>query len=360
MTDEHLNTMESHSPHSSGTALIEPPRHVAFGVEELDRAFGGVPGGEMTLVSGGPDTGKTVLGFNFLLAGLLAGERAVMVTSDEPEEMLLHADHLELPLRDYFNTDHFILVHQKNQTSNSIHDQQGLAVMLERLEEELIPWEPTRLVIDSGVPLIGLFAQEFRRNGLATFIRRLHKLGVTTFFTTRMPASSEAMMLRKAMEDLSGCSLHLDEQRRPDGETVRRMVFRKLKGLKPPYPVYNFEIQPQKGVLIVDLTETPLQSPKEEVQLHHHVKRPSSPAVAEPKNAPRKSLRFSEHHTLNPTTDRPREAGKTTASEPKDSPAPDQAKPPANQNPSRPAPPSRHGGRSFRFSDNSPPEERKR
>jgi circadian clock protein KaiC len=47
---------------------------------------GGVPRGRTTLVSGGPGSGKTVLGLEFLCRGALAGEPGVFVTFEERAE----------------------------------------------------------------------------------------------------------------------------------------------------------------------------------------------------------------------------------------------------------------------------------
>src|ERR1035437_483495 len=44
---------------------------------------GGLPRGRTTLVSGGPGSGKTVLGLEFLFRGAMAGEPGVFVTFEE-------------------------------------------------------------------------------------------------------------------------------------------------------------------------------------------------------------------------------------------------------------------------------------
>jgi hypothetical protein len=91
-------------------------------------------------------------------------------------------------------------------------------------------------------------------------------MGLTTLITTRMPATSEAMSLKKTLEENSGCSLHFDEQCRVDGETQRRLVCRKVKGLAPPYPVFDFTIDQEVGLQIGDPNKTRLSSPAEEVK----------------------------------------------------------------------------------------------
>lgn len=52
-----------------------------FGLDEV--LEGGLPQGRTTLVSGGPGSGKTVLGLEFLWSGAMAGEPGVFVTFEE-------------------------------------------------------------------------------------------------------------------------------------------------------------------------------------------------------------------------------------------------------------------------------------
>ena len=49
---------------------------------------GGLPRGRTTLVSGGPGSGKTVLGLEFLCRGAMAGEPGVFVTFEERAEAI--------------------------------------------------------------------------------------------------------------------------------------------------------------------------------------------------------------------------------------------------------------------------------
>src|SRR5208283_6190770 len=49
---------------------------------------GGLPRGRTTLASGGPGSGKTVLGLEFLFSGATAGEPGVFVTFEERAEAI--------------------------------------------------------------------------------------------------------------------------------------------------------------------------------------------------------------------------------------------------------------------------------
>jgi circadian clock protein KaiC len=72
-----------------GTMVAErkkSPDRPSTGVPGLDEVLhdGPIPG-RAYLVRGGPGTGKTTLGLHFLTAGARSGERALLITLEEPE-----------------------------------------------------------------------------------------------------------------------------------------------------------------------------------------------------------------------------------------------------------------------------------
>lgn len=236
----------------------------SIGVEPLERIFGGLCPGDVCLISGGADTGKTVAALQFVLEGLKNEETVAWVTSTQPEQLVAAAAGLRLPISGYIKTKQLILLHQKTQASAVIQGDGELAMMVSALEHEILPWEPKRLVIDSAVALINLFQADFRRSAVSTLFGRFSELELKTLLTTRMPASTEALGIRKLLEELSACSLHLDEQRRADGETRRRLVVRKLQGVPPPHPVYEFQIEAEQGLCVSAQSETGLDLPQKE------------------------------------------------------------------------------------------------
>ena len=62
----------------------QPIPKVPTEIAGLDEILeGGIPRGRTTVVSGGPGSGKTVLGLEFLFRGAMAGEPGVFVTFEE-------------------------------------------------------------------------------------------------------------------------------------------------------------------------------------------------------------------------------------------------------------------------------------
>ena len=65
---------------------------VSTGLPRLDKLMeGGFPSKTVILVSGGPGTGKTLFGLNFVVKGVSKGERCCYLTVCENEEELLRA-----------------------------------------------------------------------------------------------------------------------------------------------------------------------------------------------------------------------------------------------------------------------------
>lgn len=70
------------------TKARELPK-VATGIIGLDDVLhGGFPAGRTTLISGGPGTGKTVAGMEFLYRSAVNGEPGIFVTFEERAEAL--------------------------------------------------------------------------------------------------------------------------------------------------------------------------------------------------------------------------------------------------------------------------------
>ncbi len=92
-----------------------PTEPASTGVDVLDRMLGGgLPRNRATLITGGPGTGKSTLGMQFLQAGLAEGERCLYVSTEQTVE----------ELQDAFSGFDFALDHE-NLDYATIHARRG-------------------------------------------------------------------------------------------------------------------------------------------------------------------------------------------------------------------------------------------
>jgi circadian clock protein KaiC len=88
----------------SGVELMNSDK-LSIGVEGLDTMMhGGIPKYSTTLVVGGPGAGKTLIGLQFIIAGLVKGEPGVIVLFEERGDQLIYeASELGWDLKKYIN-----------------------------------------------------------------------------------------------------------------------------------------------------------------------------------------------------------------------------------------------------------------
>lgn len=80
---------------------VESNNRIKTGLKELDELLsGGLPSNSITLVSGTPGSGKTILCFHYLVEGLKNGENCLYLSSDERvENIIKQADELGFNFR---------------------------------------------------------------------------------------------------------------------------------------------------------------------------------------------------------------------------------------------------------------------
>ena len=118
---------------------------VSTGINELDGLLnGGFPNGSITLVSGTPGTGKTIVCFQYIGAGINNGENCLYLTSDETVPNLLNeAEKFGFNFKSAVESEQLKVIYLDTDRQN-IHKE---------LEEEIKTGKYDRVVIDSLSPL---------------------------------------------------------------------------------------------------------------------------------------------------------------------------------------------------------------
>ena len=115
------------------------------GINKLNELLsGGLPGNSITLVSGTPGSGKTILCFHYLWEGLINGDNCLYLTSDERiENILRQADELGFDFQTWIDNGKLKFMYLDLEKSN-IHKE---------MDEEIKSGSYVRVVLDSLTPI---------------------------------------------------------------------------------------------------------------------------------------------------------------------------------------------------------------
>ena len=117
---------------------------ITTGIEELDELIsGGFPANSITLVSGTPGSGKSIMCFHYMLEGLNKGEKCLYITSDERiESIIKQANELGFNFQQWIEQDKIKFLYLDLDKSN-IHKE---------IEEEIRNGGYSRVALDSLTP----------------------------------------------------------------------------------------------------------------------------------------------------------------------------------------------------------------
>ena len=155
--------------------MNEAKKKVSTGVPGLDTLMdGGYPQGRTVLVSGQAGVGKTIMGLQFLLAGLALGERAIYITLDQPAPQLLaDAAASGFSLDEYLQNNWLKildLTHYFNNTESVRDAVFSPTQLVDDMRRFIVKFGASRVVMDPLSPLI------FRHStsvGVLEYLRQL-------------------------------------------------------------------------------------------------------------------------------------------------------------------------------------------
>lgn len=128
---------------------------VSTGIEGLDRMMkGGIPKGNLVLLTGGPGTGKTTCGLQFLLEGAKNGENGVFVSLEESQKKIVkNAEKIGWDLQKYIDSGTIKILNPRLNRYKSFK---------ESIDRAVSETDATRVVIDSITMLGGYFQNQFQ------------------------------------------------------------------------------------------------------------------------------------------------------------------------------------------------------
>lgn len=214
---------------------------VATGVRGLDEILeGGLPEGRVTVVNGGPGSGKTVLGLEFACHGARAGQPALLVSFEERAEVLRrNALSLGLDLAALEQAGTLFVMDSRPDLNAVRAGEYTLEGLLAILSGKARDMGARRLVIDALDVVLRLFEKpEREREELQRLIGWMGEQEMTCLLTARVhaevpskswPAESETSGRRYFLEFATDCLIHLD-QRVVGQVSTRRLRVVKYRG----------------------------------------------------------------------------------------------------------------------------------
>ncbi len=219
----------------------DPGSKASTGIKGLNAILaGGFPRNELHLVQGGTGTGKTTIGLQFLLEGVVAGEKALFITFAQTEATLLkvaasHGWSLDgLEIQELTGTH---AVHDKAEQTLFHTADVELGETTENIFAVIERLQPDRVVLDSVTSLRLLAGDPLR------YRRQL--LTVRQFFANR---PSTVLFLDSedpdaALEDTMYGVIRLERQAPEYGDVRRRLSVAKMRGMSFNGGYHNFRIR---------------------------------------------------------------------------------------------------------------------
>jgi circadian clock protein KaiC len=240
---------------------LEEVLRTKTGIQGLDKALsGGVPQGNIVLISGGAGTGKSTFCLQFLINGAaLFGEKGLYISTEQTrEELYKQAAGYDWRLAD---------LEQRNLVKILFFDITGPDGFPEKLNALINEFRPKRLVIDSLTTLtdslivsgvgedkqfslvqiaetvnpIPRTEQIVTKTILYRLFKEIRKFSITTLLTTEMPENQQTLSADGVSEFISDGVLLLNAI--AVGDTLNRtMTLRKMRYTKIDAGIKSYDI----------------------------------------------------------------------------------------------------------------------
>lgn len=242
---------------------------VATGIAGLDLVLGGgLPAGRMTLVSGGPGSGKSVMGLQCLLNGALDGESGVLVMFEERAAAVRrNAWSRGWDLAALERKNKLFLLDARLNPEAVISGDFTINGLLAMLGQKVKTMRARRVVLDAVDVLLQMYDSPAReRKELYAMHEWLLDRGLTTIMTAKTVPHEEAPSRYAFLDFMADCVIQFD-QRVTGQVATRRMRVLKYRGAGYGRNEYPFIIN-EDGLSVIPITSG---------ALHH---RPLGPKVS--------------------------------------------------------------------------------
>jgi len=218
---------------------------------------GGLPKGELTIVSGGPGTGKTMLGLEFLLRGAQAGNAGIILTFEEREQDLRnYARGFGWDTAKYEEENKLAIISARLNTDALISGEFDLRGIFNILIQKAKKINAKRVVVDGPDVFLRLLDNISKeKSELHNLHEKLRDSGLTTILSVKDYTNFNQNY--EFLEYMATCVISLD-QRVYEQISTRRLRVIKYRGNSFSRNEYPFSIT-DRGIWIIPVTRASLK-----------------------------------------------------------------------------------------------------
>ncbi|MCZ6905973.1 MAG: AAA family ATPase [Deltaproteobacteria bacterium] len=231
-------------------------KRVSSGIADLDPLIqGGFPEGKSCLVTGEAGLGKSIFCMQFVLRGLVDGEKAVYVAVDsKPAEIVEEAASMGWDLHQYVEKKQLLILDASPYFSARMVGSKEKEIDISKTVADLASYVKrvgaSRVVIDPVGPLI---ASQNATNGLRDRSRALihalqENMGTTNLLTAY--AINGARMGGHEAEEFPVNGVVVLKYARGESGLIRTLLLSKMRGTAIDLTEYQFDIVKEKGIVL--------------------------------------------------------------------------------------------------------------
>jgi len=229
---------------------------IKTGIPGFDEILnGGIPKRNVVLLSGGPGTGKSIFGQQYLWSGLQKGEPGILVTLEEhPVQVRINMKQFGWDVRKYENEGLFAIVdaftagigEAAKRERYVVRDPTDVGLLIDVLREAIRDTGAQRVVVDS-VSTLYLTKPSVARSIVLQLKKVLSGMGTTSILVSQVSVTERGFGGPGVEHAADGIvRLDLDEI---NGELVRSLIIWKMRGTKHSMRRHPFEIT-DKGIIV--------------------------------------------------------------------------------------------------------------
>ena len=241
------------------------PAHVRertiSGIDLIDQAAGGLLPGQPYVVRGPIGLGKSIVGLQFIARGLELGEPAILVTRQNPEQVMQQARSLGFGLEESVRRGQLVVLRPSGNYFDLVESPADVNAIAEELSDYVRESGAQRLVVDPIYALITTsFSSHFAVTIAQSLLNALEELPVTTLLIGGDDDNPELAPIVRVIEQNSAGVIELSEDPTTRGRLMR---VRRLRHASDQNLVSHYRILDGRGItnyrgegeLVTDVTK---------------------------------------------------------------------------------------------------------